>query len=188
MFNSGFNIISLDANELFARPGTRVYMLEIKAAGLILKKEVTLDVEVSSPAHAQPLKAQPSAQVVEYTLSLYVDGELVMSSKKIEKPNAWTIGVKPSVNPFGFKPDYWVNRNQPGLNSVPIFSAIGVIYSLLKDLLTKKNKKGAEAPQIKTAQDMTIVFKQTDAAGHQQETRISLKLRTKNLPYILTIP
>jgi hypothetical protein len=187
-FKPGFNVIGLDANELFISPGKRLYVLEVKSAGLILKKEITLDIEVVSPPRP-PTPAMPGNKPLEYSLALYVGGELVMLSKKVENPVSWKVDVKPNTLPYGFKPDYVLRRDQPDpMNSFSILNAIGIIYSLLKDLLKKKDKKEAEPPKIQTVQDLALVFKQKDMTGLEQETRISIKLRTKNLPYVLTAP
>jgi hypothetical protein len=186
LFKSGANILSLDANDLFLRPGRRTYFLELKAGELILKKEIDLDIEVSSPWNepkAPSLKRKP----VSYRLSMYVGGELVMASQKMENAVPLKLDVKPNQNPFGYKPDYYVTRNNPGTNYFSIFSAIGVLYQLLKDLLKKKDAK-AEPPKIQLVQEMTISNKQKDTDGNDRETKVSIKLKTKNLPYVLSVP
>lgn len=181
-FKPGFNIIGLDANELFLNPGKRVYFLELKAGDLVLKKEIDLDIDVSGPPASPRPAAAAARRPVEYTLSLYVGSELVMTSKKTEYPVSWKIDVKPSNAPFGFSPDSYINRNKPGMgvDSFSILSAIGMLYSLLKDLFKKKTKD-AEPPKIQTVQDLTLTFKQKDAEGRDQEMKVSLRLRTKNL-------
>jgi hypothetical protein len=192
-FKSGFNIIALDANELFLNSGSRVYVLELKAGRLIQKKEIALEVEVISPQRAaspsSPRSSFGPAASIAYTLSMYIGGELVMTSTKVEKPVSLALNVKPSQNPFGFSPDYVLKKDQPGIyNSFSIFSAIGLIYSLLKDLLTKKGKKDVESPRIELVKDLSLVFKQRDMAGRGWETKVAVKLRTKNLPYVLSVP
>jgi hypothetical protein len=186
LFKSGPNILSLDANDLFLRPGKRTYFLELKAGELILKKEIDLDIEVSSPWNepkAPTLKRQP----LYYRLSLYIGGELVMASQKTENAVPLKLDVKPNQNPFGYKPDYYVTRNNPGTNYFSIFSAIGLLYQLFKDLLKKKDAK-AEPPKIQLVQEMTISNKQKDTDGNDRETKVSIKLKTKNLPYVLSVP
>jgi hypothetical protein len=187
-FQPGFNIIALDANELLLTSGTRVYELEIKSGGLVLRKEITLDVQVTAPPQPPQPAPQPG-QVLEYTLSMYIGGELVMTSRKVEYPIPWGIDVKPNTLPVGFKPDWVLHRNEPNvMNSFSIVQALSMIYSLLKDLLKKKAKPDAEPPKIQTVQDLSLTFKQKDAAGQDRETKVSLKLRTKNLSYVLAVP
>ncbi|MGA2585925.1 MAG: hypothetical protein ABSF88_02700 [Candidatus Aminicenantales bacterium] len=186
---AGFNIIALDANELVLNPGTRVYILEIKAGGLILKKEITLDVEASAPRIPPPQPAAASGPPLEYKLSMYVGGELVMSSQKREYPVSWQIGVKPNPNPFGFKPDWMLHRNEPDpMNSISIPAVISALYSLLKDLFKKKDNKDVEPPKIQTVQDLNLTFKMKDKDGWDQESKVLIKLRTKNLPYVRSVP
>lgn len=186
LFKSGPNILSLDANDLFLRPGKRTYFLELKAGELILKKEIDLDIEVSSPRiepKAPSLKRQP----LYYKLSMYVGGDLVMASQKMENAVPLKLDVKPNQNPFGYKPDYYVTRNNPGGNFLSISDAINVIYQLFKALLKKKDGK-AEPPKIQLVQEMTISNKQKDTDGNDRETKVTIKLKTKNLPYVLSVP
>lgn len=188
-FKPGFNVIALDANELFLRPGKRVYNLEVKAAGLILRKEITLEVEASAPRFSPSPSAPPPGRTAEYTLSLYIGGELVMSGRKEERPASLQMGLEPGNLPYGFKPDYVLHRNEPNpMNSVSIIQAIGMIYSLLKDLLKKKNKPDAEPPKIQTVRDLTLTFKQKDEYNRDQESKVTVRLGTRNLPYVLSVP
>jgi len=185
LLKSGPNILSLDANELFLTPGRHTFFLELKSGPLVLKKEIALDIAVYSPftEHAAPtVKRVP----VTYKLSMYVGGELLMFSQKTEYPVPPKLDTKPNQNPFGFKPDYYVNRDKPGMNSFSILSAVALIYQLLKDLMKKKDSKGE--PKIQKVQEMTISYKQKDSEGNDRETKVSIKLKTKNLPYVLTVP
>lgn len=185
----GFNVIALDANDLFLRPGTRVYSLEVKAAGLILRKEITLEVDVSTPRFSPPKTAPPPGQTAEYILSMYIGGELVMSSRKEERPVSLKLGLQPGNLPYGFKPDYVLHRDDPNpMNSFSIIQAIGMIYSLLKDLLKKRSKKDVEPPKIQTVSELTLTFKQKDEYNRDRESKVSIRLRTKNLPYVLSVP
>jgi len=186
LFKSGPNILSLDANDLFLRPGKRTYFLELKAGELILKKEIDLEIDVSSP-RVEPVAPSLKRQPLYYKLSMYVGGELVMASQKTENAVPLKLDVRPNQNPFGYKPDYYVTRNNPGGNFLSIFDAIGVLYQLLKDLFKKKDGK-AEPPKIQLVQEMTISNKQKDADGNDRETKVSIKLKTKNLPYVLSVP
>jgi len=179
----------LDANELFLRPGTRVYKLEVNAAGLILSKEITLEVEAAAPRFSPPRPAASPGQTAEYTLSMYIGSELVVTSRKVERPVSLQLGLQPGNLPYGFKPDYVLHRDEPNpMNSVSIIQAIGMIYSLLKDLFKKKNKKDAEPPKIQTVHDLTLMFKQKDEYNRDQESKVTIRLLTKNLPYVLSVP
>jgi len=179
LFKAGPNILSLDANDLFLRPGHRTFFLELKAERFMLRKEIDLDVTVQAP-FAETKKTPVKRTPVTYRLSLYVGDELLMTSQKTEYPVSLKVDTQANQNPFGFKPDYYVNRDKPGINSVSILSAVALLYQLVQDLMKKKDSK-AEPPKIKKVQEMTISYKQKDSEGNDRETKISLKLKTKNV-------
>jgi hypothetical protein len=194
-FKSGFNVLALDSNELVLNPGTRVYLLELKAGRLELKKEITLDIRVTAPPSAQqpvrppPVMAAGGGQPISYSLSLYIGGELVLESRKTETPPNLAMGIKPSNAPYGYRPDWVLKRDQPNpMNSFSIFQALGMIYSLLKDLFKKRGKKDVEPPKIETVHDLSMTYRQKDVYGRTQETKIVLKIQAKNLPYVLNGP
>jgi len=190
-FKSGFNIIGLDATELFLNPGRRTYLLELKSGNLVLKKEIVLDVEVTSPLSLpKPALSPTRGRKVEFSLSMYVGGELVMTSRKTETPVSWKLDVPVNTLTKGWNPNYWINRDRPDpmRNSIDIVSAVSAIYNLLKDLLKKKNKNDPEPPKIQTVQDLSLVFPQKDPEGKDREMRVSIRLRSKNLPYGLSPP
>lgn len=188
-FKSGFNVLGLDASELFLNPGRRTYLLELKAGNLVLKKEIDLDVEVTSPLSLpKPAPSAARGRPIEFSLSMYVGGELVMTSRKTETPVSWKLNVPVNTLTWGWNPDYWINRDKPDpmRNSIDIVRAVSAIYNLLKDLLKKKDDP--EPPKIQTVQDLSLVFPQKDPEGKDREMRVSIRLRSKNLPYVLNAP
>jgi hypothetical protein len=195
-FKSGFNVIALDSNELVLNPGTRVYLLEVKAGRLRLKKEITLDVRVTSPRQTQqPAQTPPPGTAagggppISYSLSMYIGGQLVMESRKTEAPPSLALGIKPSNAPYGYRPDWVLKRDQPNpMNSFSIFQALGIVYSLLKDLLKKRGKKDVEPPKIETVHDLSMTYRQSDTYGRTQETKLVLKIGSRSLPYVLEGP
>ena len=196
-FKTGFNVIALDANELFLNPGPRLYTLEIKSGRLQLKKEIALEVQVVVPARtpqtAPPVPGAganaPGGPPITYSLSLYIGGELVMESRKVETPPSLAMGIKPGNMPFGFRPDWVLRRDQPNpMNSFSIIQALGMLYSLLKDLFKKRGKKDVEPPKIETVHDLSLTYSQKDIYGRIQELKISLRLQAKTLPYVLNPP
>lgn len=196
-FKSGFNVIALDSNELVLNPGTRVYLLEVKSGRLELKKEITLDIRVTAPPRTeQPVQSAPLSAMsagggrpITYSLSLYIGGELVLESRKTETPPNLAMGIKPSNNPYGYRPDWVLRRDQPNpMNSFSIFQALGMVYSLLKDLFKKRGKKDVEPPKIETVHDLSMTYRQKDIYGRTQETKIVMKIEAKSLPYVLNGP
>jgi hypothetical protein len=195
-FKPGFNVIPLDSNDLVLNPGTRVYLLEIRSGRLELKKEITLDIRVTAPPRALQTAAPPvpatatgGSGPIAYSLSMYIGGELVMESRKTERPPNLALGIKPSNIPYGYRPDWVLKRDQPNpMNSFSIFQALGMIYSLLKDLFKKRGKKDVEPPKIETVHDLSMTYRQKDVYGRIQETKIVLKIQTKNLPVAVNGP
>ena len=198
-FLPGFNVIGLDANLLFSRSGKRTYFLEVKSGPLILKRQIDLDVNVSWPAPpiaatepAPPLVVPagqvPPSQTREYRLSMFVGGDLVMSSSKTETVRPLVIGIPRSNNPVFLKPDYYTKRGDPWMspnfNTFSIFDAIGLLYKALKDLWNKRKGKTVEPPKIQTVQDLTLKFRNRNASGYQWELKVDLNLWTKSLPYV----
>lgn len=195
-FKPGFNVLALDSNELVLNPGTRTYLLDLKSGGLELKKEITLDIRVTAPPRAQqPAQPPPPAmtagggQPISYSLSLYIGGELILESRKTETPPNLALGIKPNNNPYGYRPDWVLKRDQPNpMNSFSIIQAIGMVYSLLKDLFKKRGKKDVEPPKVETVHDLSMTYKQKDVYGRTQETKIVMKIQDKSLPYVLRGP
>ena len=185
-FKSGFNVIGLDATELFLNPGRRTYLLEPKAGTLVLKKEIELDIEVTSPLSLpKPAAPPPRGHSVESSVSMYVGGELVMTSRKTVTTPSLKLGVPVNTLTYGWNPDSVINRDKPDpmRNSIDIVRAVSAIYDLLKDLLKKKDKNDPEPPKIQTVQDLQLVFPQKDPEGKDREMKVAIRLRSKNLPF-----
>jgi hypothetical protein len=197
-FVPGFNVIGLDANLLFAHSGKRTYFLELKSGPLILKKRIELDVNVAWPAppvaekpstpREIPAGTVPPSQVREYHLSMYVGGDLVMSSTKTETIRPLFLNLPPSNNPAFLKPDYYTKKGDPWLspnfNTFSIFDAIGLLYKALKDLWGKKKGQNVEPPKIQTVQDLSLKFRNRNASGYESELKVDLNIWTTNLPYV----
>jgi len=205
-FLAGFNVLGLDANALFRESRTRTYYLEVKSGPLILKREFSLDVRVSWPTAPKPVAPEapkvgrlakalgtpdpppPEAPPIvrEYHLSLYVGGDLLMSSRKSESVRPLKLGIMPSNNPTFLKPDWNIKRNDPwanpGMNTFSILDAIGIVGGLLKDLFKRKAAGEDAAPQIVTARDLVLDFKLRGAEGGPLEMRVEMNLAVQPRP------
>lgn len=190
LFASGFNIIALDAHALFLASGRHTYSLEIKSESLILNRTIDLDIEVSS-SQARPLPAAPgqSSRPLEYTLIVYIGGEPVLESRKTIRTVPLLTGIRPNQNPFGFKPDYMLNRDKPNpANAFNVINAVSFLYGLLKDLLKKRNRKDLPPPKVETVQDLVLTYASKDADGVDYDTKITLKLSSRVRPYTVRAP
>jgi hypothetical protein len=190
VLNPGFNIIGLDANTLFLSSGRRLFTLEVRSVNLILTKEITLDIDVSSARPKPVLQSQAqTGRPLEYRLTLYIDGKPIWTNQKTIRTIPLKIDVKPSNLKYGFKPDYMLNRDKPDpFNSIDIVQAISVLYKLLKDLLTKRKDKNAPPPRIETVQDLVLNFNSKDFDGLEYVTKVLMKLNVKNLPFKTFVP
>lgn len=187
---AGFNVIALDANRLFLASGRHTYRLEVMSGRLVLSRTIDLAVEVaSSLPQSEAAAPGQSARPLEYSLTLYIGGEPVMESRKTIRTVPMDLGIMPNQNPFGFKPDYAVRKDDPSrIGGVSVLNAIGYVYGLLKDLFAKRGKKGVPPPKVETVQDLSLTFASKDADGIDYETKIGLKLSSRALPYALRAP
>lgn len=186
-FLAGFNVIALDANRLFLESGRHSFRLEVMSGGLVLSRAIDLDIEVAS-SRPKPIPAAPgqSARPLEYALTVYIGGEPVMESRKTIRTVPLDLGIMPNQNPFGFKADYAITKNSPGqISGISVLNAVSYVYGLLKDLLSKRGRKGVPPPKVETVQDLSLAFVSKDADGIDYETRIGLKLSSRSLPYAL---
>jgi hypothetical protein len=187
---AGFNVIALDANRLFLASGRHAYRLEVMSGSLVLTRTIDLAVEVAS-SRPQPEATAPgqSARPLEYSLTIYIGGEPVLESRKTIRTVPMDLGIKPNQNPFGFRPDAVVRKDDPSrIGGVSVLNAIGYVYGLLKDLFNKRGKKGVPPPKVETVQDLSLTFVSKDADGIDYETKIGLKLSSRALPYALRTP
>jgi hypothetical protein len=190
VLNPGFNVLGLDANVLFLNSSRRLYTLEVRSANLILTKEITLDIDVSTARPKPVLGSQAqTGHPLEYRLTLFIDGKPVWTNQKTIRTIPLKIDVKPATLKYSFKPDYMLNRDKPNpFNSIDIVQAVSTLYKLLKDLLAKRKDKNAPPPRIETVQDLTLNFNSKDFDGLEYMTKISMKLNIKNLPYRMVVP
>lgn len=189
-FLAGFNVIALDANRLFLASGRHAYRLEVMSGSLALSRSIDLDIEVASslPQPAAPAPGQ-AARPLEYSLTIYIGGEPVLESRKTIRTVPMDLGIKPNQNPFGFKTDYAVRKDDPSrIGGISVLNAVGYIYGLLKDLFNKRGKKGVPPPKVETVQDLSLTFASKDADGIDYETKIGLKLSSRVLPYAIRSP
>ena len=190
-FKPGINILGLDAAELFLNPGSRTYLLELKTGNLVLKKALDLNIEVTSPPRiVRPSAAPVSGKALEYTVAMYVGGELVLSSRRTESPPNWKTGVPVNTLTWGWNPNALPGSDKahPLNNSVDILATVSYLYDLIKGLLTKKSKPDEPVPQIQTVQDLSVTIPVKDAEGSSREMKAVLRLKTRNLPYVLNAP
>jgi hypothetical protein len=183
LLKAGFNIIPIDTRNFFEDSGLHLYFLELKTGDLILKKEIEISVEVESPRAARDTKTKTENK--EYKLSMFVGGEMVVSTKKSLIDAMAKAEIVPK-NAVAYDPSIYVDKNKPGRTSgVSILSAAALAYEALKQLMKKKEEKKPEY-KIQRQQELTTFFKMKDMDGVEEEIKTTIRLKIRNLPLSAT--
>jgi len=178
LLKAGFNIIPLDTRNFFEDSGLHIYFLELKTGDFILKKEIEIGVEVESPRAAREAKTRSERK--EYKLSMFVGGEIVVSTNKSLIDAMAKAEIVPK-NAVAYNPSRYVDKDKPGLNSgVSILSAAALAYEALKQLMKKKEAKKPEY-KIQRQQELTTFFKMKDMDGVEEEIKTTISLKIRNL-------
>jgi len=183
MLHKGFNILDLEAGNLFERSGSRVYVLDLKAGDISLRTEVSLAVSLTGEAEPPAEEKLAKTKGLIYELSFYVGSRLVAVSQKTENASEpLKLKVKPvnlRANPM-FKPPGREEPFDPDQMGVSIPDAIGIIGGLIKDLVTKKPKTYESSIDKATLVQFTI-FRQ-GSAGAEVEVKASFSVKSRRLP------
>jgi hypothetical protein len=182
MFHKGFNILRIDASSLFSQPGIHVYHLQLKKGELELTREIRMDVDVSSPQ----FRTSPQAETkkIEYTLSLFVEDDMISSVRKIERlQTPLKLGFSNNALKGGkFDPLHRADPQghpDPLSNSVNIPAVVAGVASLIKDLFGKNDEQTQE-PQIRKSMEQEFRYFRR-LYGMDQETRAKVTLVTRSL-------
>lgn len=190
LFHKGWNVLAIKTPS-FEQAGTIVYNMDLKAGTISVRKKIRLDVDLmeEEPPTAVPSDQQPPAgkgaasagepdlKTRGYTLSLYLDDQLILSGTKFPTRTADYHINLPPLFPDGYKPWLPPNRQTSMVtNSTSILSAIGLIADLIKGILSKKKKQPALLKIPKT-RERSFAFLRYDKAGRSREVRVRLTLQ-----------
>ncbi len=182
ILHKGFNIMSLSSEAFFDRSASHVFWLELKAGDILLKKEITISVNMTPEPGPTPEQKLSSTNSMIYDLSLYVGEQLILSSKRTElASDPLKLNIKPVnlvANPL-FKPPGQQSIWDPTSHGISITGAIGVISGLIKDALKKKPKK-AEAAYEKLSV-LGLSFFRPGTSNVETEVKATLTLQTRSL-------
>ena len=112
LWQGGFHILRFPFSGGYDRTGEIAFDLDLKVAELVVRKRITVKVDVqSSPAFSLPpvapaagRPAPPAPRPIEGEVSLYVGDKLILTSKKLSsKPPPLKIPI-PGPSPWGTKP------------------------------------------------------------------------------------
>jgi len=181
----GFHILTIPLRGLFERSDTYDFVLDLKAGDLVCRKPVRIRVDIADmvvPTGAQAAREtfekrpnMPLRPIKEAEISVYIDGKLVLKSRKIAvRPAAFTF---PLGGPLlqGQKPYMPPPVNDPMNMGVNIVDALALAYKALKDLVAKKPPKPS-APSYQKVSVLSFAYSRTTSGGQQVSARASLSL------------
>jgi hypothetical protein len=181
---AGFHILTIPLRGLFERSESYEFVLDLKSADLILRKPIRLRVDIADVAG--PVAAPPretgardmgilNKPIQEGELSLYIDGKLVLKSRKIAaRPSSFTF---PLGGPLmqGQKPYMPPPKDSPAAHGVSVLDALALAYQALKDLVKKKPPMPSP-PSYKKVSSLAYAYPRTTAEGQTVSARASLSL------------
>ena len=182
LFNRGFNSFSLAAHELWENSGSHIYILDLKAEDLLLKKELEIDIQLDSQVVTK--KADEKARDIEYNLSMFIGDELIISSKKLHHEKlSWkfeipapTSNLSPLIPPEKVDP----RKEDYTSNSFSIPAAVAGVLQLIKGL-KKKESTEERVSYFQKSKQLTTTFIRKDLEGIEKEVRAVIRLKTRQL-------
>lgn len=176
LFHRGFNILYIGASGFFEKSDSHVYFLDLKKGNSFLRKEIEIDIKLEP----QEKVIQPAEKVVnpEYQLSMFVGDELIITSKKVS-PKKIPLKVDLLPWPEEYRPFGPVDTSEYSFNSFSIFSALGVLQGLLKNL-GKGREKEQQVKSIQKRRQITTTFVRIDTEGKAREVEAVITLKTRD--------
>jgi hypothetical protein len=180
----GFHILTIPLRDLFNRSDTYDFILDLKSGDIICRKPIRVRVDIADLAPSQapppretfsPAPSLPSKPIQEGEISVYIDGKLVLRSRKIAaRPAPFSF---PLGGPLmqGQKPYMPPPKNDPMMSGVNILDALALAYKTIKDLVAKKPPKPS-APSYQKVSVLSFAYSRTAAGGESVSARASLSL------------
>ena len=185
LWPKGFHILTVPLRGLFERSDTYEFTLDLKAGDIICRRPIRVRIEVADHGPApipvrrdDALAAPPSIPlrpIREGEISLYVDGKLVLKSRKIAaRAAAFTF---PLGGPLmqGQKPYMPPPKNDPMMSGVNILDALALAYKAIKDLVAKKPPTPSP-PSYQKVSSLSFAYARTTSADRSVSARASLSL------------
>jgi hypothetical protein len=122
-----------------------------------------------------PGSGTPAKTIQEGEISLYVDGKLVLRSRKIAaRPSSFTF---PLGGPLmrGQKPYLPPPKTDPMASGVNILDALALAYKAIKDLVARKPLKPSP-PSYQKVSSLSFAYSRTTAEGLAVSARASIGL------------
>jgi len=166
LWQRGFHILKLPFSTDYDKPGSMEFNLDLKTGGMVVRKRITVEVDVRTagpipslpPIQAAAPGRLPPPRLVEGEVSLYVGDKLILKSKKLSSKPAPIKFKIPGPSPFGTKPYLAPKKDNPMLNSVSVLDALAMAYLTVKDLIKKKKAGPASPPIYQKTQQLSFSF------------------------------
>lgn len=182
----GFHILTVPLAGLFSRSDTYEFTVDLKSGDLIVRKPVRLQVDIADisatagpaprDAFAPPPPTAPGRPIEEGEISVYIDGKLVLKSRKIAARTA--AFSFPLGGPLmqGQKPYMPPPTNDPNrINGVSVLDALALAYKAVKDLVSKRPPKPL-SPSYQKVSVLSFAYSRTTSEGRSVSARASLSL------------
>jgi hypothetical protein len=122
-----------------------------------------------------PESGTQAKTIQEGEIFLYVDGKLVLRSRKIAaKPSSFTFPLGGPLMP-GQKPYMLPPKTDPMASGVNILDAIALAYKAIKDLVAKKPPRPSP-PSYQKVSSLSFAYSRTTAEGLAASARASIGL------------
>jgi len=181
---AGFHILTIPLNGLFERSDTYAFILDLRAGDIIVRKPVQVRIDIAdmvagaAPSPRDTFFPEPGTTaktIQEGEIFLYVDGKLVLRSRKIAaKPSSFTFPLGGPLMP-GQKPYMLPPKTDPMASGVNILDAIALAYKAIKDLVAKKPPKPSP-PSYQKVGSLSFAYSRTTAEGLAASARASIGL------------
>jgi hypothetical protein len=181
---AGYHILTIPLRGLFERSESYEFVLDLKSADLIVRKPIRLRVDIADVSAPVPSSRRetgstaagvPLKPIQEGELSLYIDGKLVLRSRKIAaKPSSFAFPLGGPLMP-GQKPYMPPPKDDPMSHGVDVISALALAYKALKDLVIKRPLPPSP-PSYQKVSSLSFAYPRTTAEGETVSARASLAL------------
>lgn len=180
----GFHILSVPLSGLFSQSGDYDFVLDLKSGDLVVRKSVRVRVDVAdlappaAPSSRDVLFADsrtPRRSIQEGEISLYVDGKLVLRSRKIASKPAPLSFPLPGPSMPGQKPYMPPPKDSPMASGVSILDALALAYKAIKELVAKKPPKPSP-PSYSKVSALSFEYSRATAEGLTASARASVSL------------
>ena len=186
LWQGGFHILRLPFSGGYDRTGELAFDLDLKVGELVVRKRLTVKVDVrSSPVFALPpvvpvspsaRPAPPPPRSVDGEVSLYVGDKLILTSKKLSsKPAPLKITI-PGPSPWGTKPFMVPRKDSPQLNQVSIIDAVSLAIKAIKDIGKKRKAASVSPPSYRKIPVLGFAFTRPGPSGTEVRYNASVSV------------